>query len=366
MARHALPCPETGHYVRMKKLLNYQYMIKTSVILTICCLFFTFIFLSDIVSAVSVPAGEPAPDFTLPSLDGSPVSLSDYKGSIVVLLYFRSDQKRSIMALEELNTIRAKYADKDLHFIAISAETEGSDEILPKMKEAGIDFPVLMDRDRDVYGSYGIRVYPSTIIIDKEHKIAASIPGHALSYKVRLDGTLQFIRGEIDEAQLKAIISPEKKTIDVEAIKAERKYNLALKFTKESLLYQAIEFAKQAIEAKPDIAKSHILLGYLYLDDRESEKAVEQFEKAANIDPSSNDTLTGLGAALIEIGDIDRAVEVLNKALLQNPNPQRTFYELGRAYELKGDNENAAAMYKKSIDKMMDEHVLPSSVVHCR
>jgi tetratricopeptide (TPR) repeat protein len=270
------------------------------------------------------------------------------------------------MALKELKIIHSKFNEKGLQFIGITAETEKRDELLTLMNEIEINFPVLLDLGRDVYGSYGIRVYPTTLIIDREGKIASAMPGHALSYKVRLDGTLQYVLGEIDEAKLKDIISPKKKERDVTALYAERKYNLALKFTEMRLFDQAIEFAKQAIEARPDIAKSHILLGYLYLDDREAEKAVTQFEKAVLIDPASNDAGTGLGAALVEVGNFDRAIEVLDKALLQNPNPQRTFYELGRAYELKGDNENAAAMYKESIEKIMDNHVLPSSLRQCR
>jgi len=349
----------------MKKLLNSQYM-KKSYVLTICCLFFTVIFLSNIVSAVSVSTGEPAPDFTLPSIDGSTVSLSDYKGSVVVLIYLRPDQNRSVMALRELKIIHSKFNEKRLQFIGITDKKEKRDELLTLMKDIEINFPVLLDMDRDVYGSYGIRVYPTTLIIDREGKIAYAMPGHALSYKVRLDGTLQYVLGEIDEVQLQEIISPKKKERDVTALYAERKYNLALKFTEMRLFDQAIEFAKQAIEARPDIAKSHILLGYLYLDDREAEMAVTQFEKTVLIDPASNDAGTGLGAALIESGNFDRAIEVLDKALLQNPNPQRTFYELGRAYELKGDKEKSAAMYRKSIDKIMDGHVLPSSLRQCR
>ena len=335
-------------------------------IMTICCLLFAAMFFFNIADAVSVSTGEQAPNFTLPSIDGSPVSLSDYKGSIVVFIYFRLDQKRSLMALEEINTIRAIHGKKWVHFIGISPETESRDGILTKMKELGIDFPVLLDGERDVYGSYGIRVYPTTLIIDRKGNVAAALPGHALSYKVRLDGTLQYVLGEIDESQLEKIISPDKKVRDDAALFAERKYNLAMKFTEARLFDQAIEFVKQSITAKPDLAKAHILLGYLFLDAKETDNAVEQFETALHIDPSSNDAGTGLGAALIEKGNFDRAIDVLTKALFLNPNPERTQYELGRAYELKGDMENSAAMYKKSLGKIIDNHVLPSSLGHCR
>ena len=340
-------------------------MIKPRSFLTICCIFFTVIILNTAASAVSIPAGEPAPDFTLHSLVGSKISLHDYKGSIVVLIYFRSDHKRSIFALEEINTIRDKYDDKDVQFLGISAESENSDEILKRMKELNIDFPVLLDIARDVYGSYGIRVYPTTLIIDREGHVADAMPGHALSYKIRLDATLQHVLGKINKEQLLELISPKKKARDVKALYAERKYNLALKFTEAGLSDQAIVFLKQAIEAKPDIVKSHILLGYLYLDDREPEKAIEQFEKALNIQPSSKDAETGLGSALIEKGDYDSAIEILTRALFLNPYPEKTLYALGRAHELKGAPGTASELYKKTLEQVFDHHLLPASIAHC-
>jgi tetratricopeptide (TPR) repeat protein len=316
--------------------------------------------------AVSVTTGETAPDFTLSSSEGPAIALHDYKGSTVVLLYFRPEQIRSRMALKDLNDIRSRYAEKGLKFIGITAETQIKELLLTELKEIEIDFPVLIDMKRDVYGSYGIRVYPSTLIIDREGKVAAVIPGHALSYKIRLEGTIRFVLGQIDASQLERIISPEKRVIDQTALYAERQYNLALRFTEARLFDQAIEFVKQSIKAKPDLIKSHILLGYLYLDAKETDNAIEQFDTALQIEPSSNDARTGLGSALIEKGKADRAIKVLNEALLMNPYPERTFYELGRAYESSGDSENAISMYHKSIEIIIGDTILPSSLAHCR
>ncbi len=341
-------------------------MNKSRVILFICSLLFAAISFFNIADAVSLSTGEHAPDFTLPSMDGSTVSLTDFKGSVVVLIYFRLEQKRSVMALEEINNIRNKYGEKEVQFIGISAEKDKENELITTMNEMNIDYPVLLDKERDLYAMYGIRVYPTTLIIDRQGNVADAIPGHALSYKVRLDGRLQYVLGKIDQTHLNEILAPRKKEIDEKALYAERKYNLALKFTEARLFDQAIVFAKQSIEAKPDFAKSHILLGYLDLDEKEADNAAEQFKKALLIDPSSHDAGTGLGGALIEKGDFDRAIEVLSKALFLNPNPERTLYELGRAYELKGDKENSAAMYKQSLQKIIGHHVLPSSVAHCR
>lgn len=46
-----------------------------------------------LLSRGSAPAlGSTAPDFTLPSQDGSPVSLKDYRGKWVVLYFYPKDQ----------------------------------------------------------------------------------------------------------------------------------------------------------------------------------------------------------------------------------------------------------------------------------
>lgn len=341
-------------------------MKKSRVILTICSLLFAVLSFFNIADAVTVSTGEQAPDFTLPSIDGSTVSLTNFKGSVVVFIYFRLEQTQSFMALEEINHIRTNYGEKEVQFIGISAEKEKKGELLNKMDELNIDFPVLLDLERDVYGSYGIRVYPTTLIIDREGKFIYGLPGHALTYKNALEGHLQFILGEITEKEMEEIVHPHQKHIDEAILMAHRKYNLALKFTEARLFDQAIGFVKQSIAAGPDMVISHILLGYLYLDAKETDNAIEQFNTALHIDPSSKEAGTGLGAALIDTGNFDRAIDVLSKALFLNPGPERTLYELGRAYELKGDKENSDAMYKKSLGKIIEHHVLPSSVGHCR
>ena len=71
----------------------------------------------------------------------------------------------------------------------------------------GIEYPLLVDYDRVFYSTYGIRVYPTTIIIDKDGKLSYSIPSHPLTYKKLLKGHIRKALGEIDEAGLKEALS---------------------------------------------------------------------------------------------------------------------------------------------------------------
>ena len=63
------------------------------IILLIVVVIAAVLLVPRLLSRSSTPtAGSPAPDFTLPSQDGSPVSLKDYRGKWVVLYFYPKDQ----------------------------------------------------------------------------------------------------------------------------------------------------------------------------------------------------------------------------------------------------------------------------------
>ena len=344
-----------------------MFITKRTIPIIIKVMVFIFILLPNCYSAVAIeaPTGKIAPDFTLTSVDGNVISLSDYKGSITVILYLRAEQTRSLMNMDEAQDIYTRYKDKGIQIIGMIAKTENREAILKVMAERKIDFPVLIDSQRNVYGDYGIRVYPSTVIIDRDGRFAYGIPGHALSYKSRVEGDLRLMLGEITEKELAEILSPRTTIKDKATLSAERRYNLALRFVEARLIEQAIDTAILSIEANSNNAISHILLGFLFLDTQEAEKAFEEFSTALQIAPDSHDAMTGLGATLISRGEIDSAIEILTEATLSNPYPQMTFYELGKAYELKGEKDKSMEMFKKVMEKMIKKNIIPSSTSKC-
>lgn len=343
-----------------------MFIDKRTIPIIIKTIVFICILLPNCYSAVAIeaPTGETAPEFSLNSVDGNVISLSDYKGSITVLLYLRTEQTRSLTNLDEVQDIYTRYKEKGIRMIGIIAKPENREAILKVMAERKIDFPVLIDSERTVYGNYGIRVYPSTVILDRDGRFAYGIPGHALSYKTRVEGDLRFMLGEITEKELAELFAPRAK-IDKATLAAERRYNLALKFLKLGLFEQAVDTAIQSIEANPDIAKSHILLGFLFLDMRDIDEAFEEFSTALQIAPDSHDAMTGLGSTFILKGEIDSAIEILTEATLSNPYPQMTFYELGKAYELSGEKDKSIEMFNKVIEKIVRKSIIPSSISRC-
>lgn len=330
-------------------------------------LFFAIILLfSSVSDAISIPLGTSAPDFTLMSLDGDLISLKEQKGQVVVLIYWRTDHKRSLLALKDGSEVVTSLKNKELKIISIIADTDDKEKARTVLSENKINFPVIVDKDRNIYSAYGIRVYPTTIIVDKEGVVFKDIPSHPLTYKKYLRGHIMKALGEIDEAGLQKMLDTHREKKDENTLEAERLYNLAMKFTKSSLQDMALNTAMKSIEVKPDMAKSHILLGFLYLEAEKTDSALESFNKALSLDPKSKEAQTGLGGVFVLKGEADKAIEVLKPATKANPYPQMTYYELGKAYELKGDKDKSIMMYKKSIEKLIHKMVLPSSVSKCQ
>jgi tetratricopeptide (TPR) repeat protein len=317
-------------------------------------------------NAISISIGQQAPDFNLSSASGEPVALSEFKEDTLVFIYWRTEQKRSVMALKEANDIMKDYEKKKVKVIGVIEDSDSLEEAQKVFEDNNISYPLLIDGNRQLYGAYGIRVFPTTVIIDKDGVLAYDIPSHPLTYKMKLEGYVRKLIGEIDEDELKAVLSPKKEKKDDALLEAERKYNLAMKFVKLRMMDQAVATAEQAVEAKPDVVKSHLLLGFLYLNNDDADNALKAFEKALELDPDSNDAKTGKGGALVAKGEIESAIPILTEAAVANPYAQMTYYELGKAYELKGDKEKSLAMYKKAIEKIIKKKVLPSSVSRCQ
>ncbi len=330
-------------------------------------LFFTIVMLfSSVSNAISIPLGEASPDFSLRSLDGESVTLSEHKGSVVVLIYWRTDHKRSLLALKDGRDVMKSLKKKDIKIFSILGGSDDKDKARAVMKDNDIDFPVLVDTDRTMYSDYGIRVYPTTIIINKETVLDKDIPSHPLTYKKLLQGHIKKALGEIDEAGLKEMISSKREKKDKPTLEAERLYNLAMKFTKSGLQDMAVNTVRKSIKVKSDMTASHILLGFLLLDAGETDEALSTFNKAVELDPKSKEAQTGLGGALVLKGDAEKAIEILVPATKANPYSQMTYYELGKAYELKGDKDKSIQMFKKAIEKIIHKAVLPSTVARCQ
>jgi thioredoxin-dependent peroxiredoxin len=98
--------------------------------------------------------GSNAPAFTLPSQEGSPVSLNDYRGKWVVLYFYPKDQTPGCSReAHNFQVDQPKYAERNAVVLGVSLD---SVDLHKKFcAKEGLSFKLLADTDHKVTDSYG-------------------------------------------------------------------------------------------------------------------------------------------------------------------------------------------------------------------
>ncbi|MHC4521371.1 MAG: redoxin domain-containing protein [Planctomycetota bacterium] len=120
--------------------------------------------------------GRRAPDFELNSFDGRTVSLSQYKGRVVVLEWFNMECPFSKYHYETKPTmpnLAKKYKNKEVVWLAINSTNHTTPEANTAFaKKYKLPFPILDDRSGRVGRAYGARTTPHVFVIDKDGYVA--------------------------------------------------------------------------------------------------------------------------------------------------------------------------------------------------
>ena len=103
---------------------------------------------------MSVSVGDPAPDFSLPATGGEQVSLAQFRGRPVVLVFYPGDD--TPVCTKQLNSYNDgldEFEGLDAQILGISAQGLESHEKFAG--KHGLKFPLLADTDKAVAGLYG-------------------------------------------------------------------------------------------------------------------------------------------------------------------------------------------------------------------
>jgi len=156
-------------------------MIKYFLALTILLSVNTFSsdFMNHAVSAdknISL-SSDKAPDFSLKSVDGKTVKLSDYKGKVVIIDFWATWCPPCRKGIPDLISIQNEFKDKVV-IIGISLDREKTIKDVPGfVKSYGINYPVVYGDDKVVTDYGGIQSIPTAFVIDKNGNIADSHVG---------------------------------------------------------------------------------------------------------------------------------------------------------------------------------------------
>ncbi|WP_263381625.1 TlpA disulfide reductase family protein [Granulicella arctica] len=123
------------------------------------------------VSAEPIAAGRTAPTLVLRQADGKAVSLSGYRGKVVLLNFWATWCAPCRVEMPWFEEFSKVYTDRGLVVLGVSLDDDGWKAIQPAVAKLGISYPILLG-DAKTMKNYGIgELLPVTFLIDRHGKI---------------------------------------------------------------------------------------------------------------------------------------------------------------------------------------------------
>ncbi len=126
-----------------------------------------------------LPLGTKAPDFTLPNVDGSTVSLSDFTDAPALLVVFMCNHCPFVIHLaDDLAALAKEYQAKGAAVVGISANDvathpdDSPEKMVEEAKARGYTFPYLYDETQATAKAYHAACTPDFFVFDGEQRLA--------------------------------------------------------------------------------------------------------------------------------------------------------------------------------------------------
>ena len=136
--------------------------------------------------------GLAAPDFTLESLEGKTVRLSDFRGKGVLLNFWATWCQPCKIEMPWFAELQKQYGPQGLQIVGVAMDDASPKEISEFAHDLGVNYPILVGKESvgDAYG--GVQFLPATFYIGRDGRVIDKVFG--------LKG-----RGEIEENIRKAL-----------------------------------------------------------------------------------------------------------------------------------------------------------------
>lgn len=122
----------------------------------------------------SLPA--PAPGFTLKDLSGKTVSLSDFKGKVVLLDFWATFCGPCLKAMPKLQKLNDRYASQGFAVVGVATDEEGAKIVAPSVAKTRVTYPILLTSP-STWKDYGVTTLPAMFLIDRNGQLVRRFGG---------------------------------------------------------------------------------------------------------------------------------------------------------------------------------------------
>ena len=119
------------------------------------------------VAPANAASARPAPNFTLKSLSGKNLKLSEMTGNVVLINFWASWCGPCREEMPLLNALHKKYEPLGFTVLGVNVE-EQTDLARGFLNDFPVDFPVLLDKKNEVSKLYNVIAMPTTVVVDRD------------------------------------------------------------------------------------------------------------------------------------------------------------------------------------------------------
>jgi len=151
----------------------------SKLVVVMSCLFFAALSQAESMSG-------PAPNFTLKSIDGKNVKLSELRGEVVMVNFWASWCGPCRQEMPILDAMYEEYQDLGFTILGVNVE-EDPNAAKKLLKSIPVTFPILLDGENSVSKDYDVVAMPSTFMVDRDgnlrYKHLGYLPGYENEYE---------------------------------------------------------------------------------------------------------------------------------------------------------------------------------------
>jgi tetratricopeptide (TPR) repeat protein len=302
--------------------------------------------------------GEQMPEFSLPDEKGGTFTYTHGANKVLVLVFLPPAQRRMERTVADIEKVIGELQGRarQLDFVGVISgpgAKQVSDSHTLDLKHT---FPVLLDGDFHLWGKLGVIAAPTVVVAGKDDVVTWTKAGYGYDFipivRVHIEQALGMVQEEaLEDAQQVRTV-----TNDTVAARIQRHLQMAKMLERKGRTDPAIDELQKAAQLDPNAIEPSLQLGELLCKVGRNKEALDLAGRLRTNDKSQEARLLVIsGWARRQMGEVETAEKILLEATTLDPTSIRALFELGKTQQAQGRTEEAMKSYRTALSLLFGE-----------
>ena len=125
---------------------------------------------------------EEAPGFSTEDAAGNPVDFASFRGKLVMLNFWATWCPPCRLEMPSMERLYREFRDRGLEVVTVNF-MESGEQVRAFAEEQKLTYPMLLDKEAEIAGRYGVMRLPVTVLVGREGEVIAKAIGFKDWYK---------------------------------------------------------------------------------------------------------------------------------------------------------------------------------------